>query len=596
MGGEPTGIVNGALGNDDAHGCEPSATPDTPLRGGRGYRLDTMTTSAMEPLQVPKFRALWLASVVSNLGSFLQAVAAGWLMLELTGSPLWVAAMSASSTLPLLFIALYAGALADVIDRRKLLLFAQGLMGLAAAAMTVLHSLDQLTAGVLLALGLLLGIGLAFNLPAWQALVPDLVPRGMVASAVALNSVAFNVARAVGPALGGLIVAVWGPQVAFGINALSYIGVIVVIASFADASRVVEPGGIASAVATGLRFARYTPVFRLLLLVAAGFAVTSAVVQAVLPNLARDELGGSSVLYGILLGAMGVGALIGAATRPGATRRLDDRMIATSISGFGLAGIVLGISPIPILSMVAIAFAGLFWVWSLSTLNATVQLLSPAWVRGRAMSLYMLAFTGVLPLGALLAGAIASATSTPVAIVGLSAGAVLLGVITQFSAVPSVDEVARIEHEGLFEPTPHADHVEGSPIIVLNTWIIRDEDLVPYLETMSALRMVRLRTGAIRWQLYRNVDDPHRMTEITVMSSWTDHLLQHGRLDADATALIARARAFDQDGGPLTRHLAAVDVTDPTDLPGWDALFPVDDHKHLHDTDGSIPLRPDRPD
>ncbi|CAN5325026.1 MFS transporter [soil metagenome] len=534
-----------------------------------------MSSSAVEPLRVPQFRALWLASVVSNVGSFLQSVAAGWLMLELTGSPLWVAAMSATTTLPLLFFALHAGALADVVDRRKVLLAAQVVMGSSAVAMAVLHVLDRLPAPALLGLGLLLGTGLAFNLPAWQAMVPDLVPRGMVASAVALNSVAFNVARAVGPAMGGLVVAIWGPQTAFALNALSYIGVIGVILSLGGAFRAGETTRVGSAVATGIRFARYTPVFRTLLLIAAGFAVTSAAIQAVLPNLTQDVLGGGELMYGVLLGTMGIGALVGAFTRPRVGAHLGGRMVPLSMIGFSLAGIGVGLAPTPILAGLAIAVSGLFWVWTLATLNATVQLLAPPWVRGRAMSLYMLAFTGILPLGALLAGGLGVGIGTAAAITWMSVAGVILGAATTRLRVPSLDEVGEIDHEGDFIPAPHPVAVAGSPVLVLNTWMIADEDLEEFLATMNQVRLVRLRTGALRWRLYRNVAEVHRMTEMVILGSWTEHLAQHRRLDAASSELIRRARAFDTSGGPITRHLAAIDVTDLDHLPGWEELSPL---------------------
>ena len=282
--------------------------------------------SSIDPLRIKHFRALWTAAVFSNVGTFLHAVAASWAMLELTGSPLWVGLMAASSTLPLLFLALPAGAIADLADRRRILLVAQSIMGAAAVAMAVVWYLDIISPGLLLALGLALGVGLALNQPAWQAMVPDLVPRGMVADAVALNSVAFNVARAVGPALGGLIVATSGPGLAFALNAVSFLGVIAVVFTFRPAS----PGdlgneSIGSAMAVGLRYARYTPPFRKLLSIAAGFAITSAVVQSLLPNLTRSALSAGATTYGFLLGAMGVGALIGAFTRRYGLDRLGAR-------------------------------------------------------------------------------------------------------------------------------------------------------------------------------------------------------------------------------------------------------------------------------
>ena len=221
-------------------------------------------SQAVAPLKIHRFRALWVAAIFSNVGSFLQAVAASWRMLELTGSALWVGLVSASSTLPLLVFSLPAGAIADMFDRRKVLIAAQMTMGGSAAAMAILTAAGMITPGLLLGLGLLLGTGLAFNLPSWQATVPDLVPRGLVASAVALNSAAFNVARAVGPALGGLIVAVAGAQVAFGLNALSYLGVIVVLIVLARVmgSPDREQTSMRNAIALGVRFARFTPSFR----------------------------------------------------------------------------------------------------------------------------------------------------------------------------------------------------------------------------------------------------------------------------------------------------------------------------------------------
>jgi MFS family permease len=416
---------------------------------------------------------------------------------------------------------------------------------------------------------------MAFNLPAWQAMVPDLVPRGMVASAVALNSVAFNVARAVGPALGGLVVAVWGPGAAFGLNALSYIGIIGVILSIGGAFRAGESASVGSAVAAGLRFARYTPVFRTLLLIAAGFAVTSAPIQAILPNLTEDVLGGGELMYGLLLGGMGIGALVAAFTRPGVGGRLGGRMVPLSMVGFSLSGIGLGLARDPALAWVAMAVCGLFWVWTLATLNATVQLLAPPWVRGRAMSLYMLAFTGVLPLGALVAGTVGLSIGPADTIVGMSAAGLLLAVAATRLRIPSLAEVAEIEHQGDFTPSPHPVEVAGSPVMVINTWVIGDDDLEPFLATMNRLRLVRLRTGALRWRLYRNVDDVHRMSEIMVLGSWAEHLAQHQRLDAASAALIHEARAFDTVGGPVTIHLAGVDVTHLDELPDWEALTPL---------------------
>lgn len=549
--------------------------------------------SSIEPLRIKHFRALWTAAVFSNVGSFLQAVAASWAMLELTGSPLWVGLMAASGTLPLLFLSLPAGAMADLFDRRRLLLIAQSIMGAAAVGMAVVWYTDVVSPGVLLALGLALGVGLALNQPAWQAMVPDLVPRGMVADAVALNSVAFNVARAVGPALGGVIVATSGPGLAFLLNAISFLGVIAVIVNFRpQAAGDMAGESMGSAIAVGLRYARFTPPFRRILGVAAGFAITSAAVQSLLPNITADALESTASTYGFLLGSMGVGALIGAFTRQIGLEWLGKSMVPASIAAFGVAGMAVGISRMVPLTALAMSFAGVLWVWSLSTLNATVQLMTPPWVRGRAMSLYSLAFVGFMPIGSIVSGALGSLIGAAESTAAMSVGTVILGLAFMRIGIPALGEISSTEAPEDWIAQPHADHMEGGPVMVINTWLIRHPELADFLGAMNELRHVRMRTGAYQWTLYRNAEDPHRMSEFMLLASWQDHIRQHHRMDAAAVDVIRRASAFDRSGRPQTRHLVAVSV-DPERLPEWNELLAV--HDDLHASDGSIPLAADDP-
>ncbi|MDH5373924.1 MAG: MFS transporter, partial [Acidimicrobiia bacterium] len=534
-------------------------------------------SQAVAPLRIRQFRSLWIASIFSNVGSFLQAVAGAWLMLELTGSATWVGLMAASTTLPLLFLALAAGAVADLVNRGKVLLVSQIVMGLAAAGMATITHLDLVTPARLLGLSLLLGVGVAFNLPAWQAMVPDLVPRGMVASAVALNSVAFNVARAVGPALGGLIVATAGPQLAFSLNALSYLGVIAVLAvltrRLGTADR--DASSVANAIANGIRFARFTKPFRMLLLLASLFALTSAVIQTVLPN-RTEELGGSADTFGLLLGAMGLGALVGAFTRQQVVESLGARSIPITISLFGLAGIATGLAPTPWWTVPGLLLAGMAWVWTLTTTNATAQLMSPEWVRGRAMSLYSLAFVGILPLGSILAGTLADLIGSGAAMVALSIGSVVLGLSAPRFGIPALADVETPEFTDEEPPNAHIA-TEGGPVMMVNTWLIDGQDLDTFLQVMNEVRLVRLRTGAYRWRLYRNASDPHRLSEVFLTISWEEHLAQHRRIDDASAGLLRRAREFDRDGGPITRHLVAVDVEDPGD---WEPLLAA--HAEYH--------------
>ena len=335
-------------------------------------------TSSVAPLQLPEFRALWSASLFSNIGGFLQASAAAWLMLDLTGSATWVGLMTASTTLPFLALALLAGAVADMTDRVRILLISQVAMALAAAAMAVMAFIGEATPGRLLTLGFLIGVAGSFNLPAWQALVPDLVPRDMIASAVALNSVSFNVARAVGPALGGLIIATLGAEASFGLNALSYLAVVFALAVIGRnrGQSPADSAPIATAMALGWRFARYTSAFRQVLVFGALFGLTSAVVPTLLPS-HTDFLGGGSLAYGVLLGTMGVGAIASAFAR----RRLADWLgrwtVPVAITGYSLGGIGIGVAPTLNWSVPGLVLAGMSLVLATTTLNSTAQMLSP---------------------------------------------------------------------------------------------------------------------------------------------------------------------------------------------------------------------------
>lgn len=546
----------------------------------------------MAPLKIRQFRTLWMVSTFSNVGSFLQAVAGSWLMLELTGSATWVGLMVASNTLPLLFLALPAGALADLIDRGKILLGSQILMGASAAAMAAVTVLGTITPGLLLTFGLMLGVGVAFNLPAWQAMVPDLVPRGLVASAVALNSVAFNVARAIGPALGGLILATSGPGLAFALNALSYVVVVTVIFRIRNQLSVADPDhtSIPQAIALGIRFARFTRPFRRLLGLAALFAITSSVIQAVLPT-RTEELGGGEATYGILYGAMGVGALIGAFTRKQVVETLGRRSIPTTITAFGAFGIILGFATTTWVAIPALVAIGACWVWTLTTTNATAQLMSPEWIRGRAMSLYTLAFVGIIPLGSILSGALADLLGAGMAQVTLSAAGIGLGLAAARFDIPALLDVETPEFT-LERTGPLHPETEGGPVMVVNTWVVDRSRLDEFFELMGEIKDIRMKTGAYRWRLYRNASNPHRLSEVFLCVSWDEHLAQHRRIDDSSRQLLIAARDFDVDSSPGTHHLVAVDMKAPQD---WDSLMAA--HSRYHESDGSIPLiDPVRPD
>ncbi len=528
---------------------------------------------------------MWVASVISAIGTFFQSVAASWLMLELTGSNTWVGLMVASSTLPLLFLALITGTLADMVERTRLMLVAQVIMGGSAAAMAVLTATDSITPELLLGLGFLLGIGVAINLPTWQALLPDLVPRGLVASAVALQSAAFNTARAIGPALAGILVAAAGAGLAFGINALTYvvaIGALLLVRRDLDAPER-EDTSFSNAIALGIRFTRFTPEFARLLLFTSLFAMTTAVVQAVLPD-HTTSLGGEAGAYGLLLGMMGLGALIAALSRQAIMTRLGRFSATVTVGVFGASGILLGFAPNVTVGAVAMTLAGIAWVLTLTELRAVAQLISPEWVRGRTMAMYTLAFSGILPIGAILAGVFADWIGTGPAIAAFSSATVGLGLLAPLFRLPRLDQVVSPEFSDEREIIDHDAIVGGGPVVILNHWWIDEADFEAFAEMMSEVRLVRLRTGATRWRLFRDTRDPHRLVELFVTSSWEEHLAQHGRIDDASVEVIRKARSFDVSGAPVTTHLIAVDTDHP---PEFEEL--VVTHEEMHRNDGSIP-------
>jgi len=339
-----------------------------------------------------------------------------------------------------------------------------------------------------------------------------------------------------------------------------------------------------NAIALGVRFARFTPAFRRLLALAAMFAITSSVVQAILPN-RTDELGGGAGAYGLLLGAMGLGALGGGFSRAAISSRLGRMTSPVAIGLCGLATIGVGLSTNIPMAMIGMLVAGLTWVWALATMNATAQLMSPEWVRGRAMSLYMLSFAGMLPLGSILAGWIADRIGADGAYLWLGIAGVIVGFVAAPALrIPALGDVETPEFE---ESRSQPDHVitVGGPVLITTSWDIDHRRLDEFLEVMQQVRLVRLRTGAYRWRLYRDASDPHRLTELFLTVSWEEHLAQHRRIDDASAALLRRARDLDAGGKPRTSHRVAIDIEHPEN---WTEL--VDAHAEYHRNDGSVPL------
>jgi len=370
-------------------------------------------TSAWRPLRHATFRAMWIASVVSNIGTWMHTVAAGWLMTTMAASPLLVALVQTATTLPVFLLSLPSGAVADLVDRRRLLIFTQSWMLAAAALLGILTAMGVIGPWWLLALTFALGLGAAMNGPAWSAAVPELVPREELAAAVALNSVGFNIARAIGPALGGMVMAASNAGIVFLLNAISFLAVIMVLWDWRYTRPVadVPDPRFRDAVGEGLRYVRSSRIYHAVLVRAGLFAFAGSALWAMLPVVASAELGSTSTGYGILLGCLGAGSVIGAASLAPLRRRYSpDALLAAGVVLFALATAALALLHQFALVAAAMLMGGVAWMMVMTTFNVSAQMAPPAPLRARALAIYIVAFQGGLAFGSSAWGAIAGKT------------------------------------------------------------------------------------------------------------------------------------------------------------------------------------------
>src|SRR5882762_3441543 len=387
--------------------------------------------SAWSPLRESVFRALWMATVVSNIGTWMQDVGESWLMTSLTPSPVLVALEETFGSLPVVLIALPAGALADIVDRRRLLLFMQGWMVVAAGAMGVLALMGQMTPARLLSLTFLLGIGTAMSNPVWQAITPELVRPTDLPAAITLSVVGINVARAIGPALGGFIIAASGPWAVFFLNAASFIAIMVVVYRWQPAPRrsKLPPEDIIGAMRTGTRYLRHSPELQTVLIRSGIFIVCASALWALLAQQARRGLGLGSFGYGLLLGCIGLGALVGAWLLPKARERFSmNELVAAGTVGFALATVALAYVHSFAVLAVALAAGGVAWIAVLSSLNISAQIFTPSWVRARVMAVYLLVFFGGLAGGSAVWGFAAARLGVSTALLFATVG-LLIGLL-----------------------------------------------------------------------------------------------------------------------------------------------------------------------
>jgi MFS family permease len=497
--------------------------------------------SPWAPLGQPMFRSVWTANVVSSIGGWMQAVAATWLMTSLTTSPLLITMVQSASSLPVVLLALPAGALADIADRRLILLVSQFWMMTAAAVLTALTFSGVISPALLLSLTAALALGTALMGPAFQAVITELVPPSQLSSAVTLNSAGFNLARAVGPAIGGVILARASASYVFALNALSFLAVILVLFSWRSKARksVLPAERFVSAMRASIRYVRYAPALQLVLLRTAAFILFGSAVWALLPLVVLRQLGRGPSAYGILLGALGTGALVGTILLPKFRARMSiEALVDCNIVLFGVITLASALTHSFALLIGVLFAGGIAWITLLSLFNVSARSVLPGWIEGRALAVYLLVFQGGTALGSVLWGAIAGRIGVERSLLWAGAGLFLnLLLVFRFS-LSRVAAVNATEANRWPEP-PLVDHANtrASPTLVSIQYEIDPSRREEFATFMRSLEISRRRGGALYWGLFADPLRPGVYLEEFLVESWVEHLRQHERVTADDWSL-----------------------------------------------------------
>jgi len=514
--------------------------------------------SPWAPLAIPIFRVLWFAQLGSNIGTWMQTVGAQWFLVDSAAGATIIALVQTASLAPSMLLSLPAGVLSDSLDRRKLLIWGSIISGVITIALTVIAAVGALSPWLLLLFTALIGGGSALTAPAWQAIQPELVPREQIAAASGLGGVTVNAARAIGPALAGIILSLLGTAVVFGINAASFIAAAIAVILW---KREPQPGlddrePFWGALAAGVRYVASAALIRRILLRAALFALPASAIWALLP-LVASRLHLNSAGYGGLLGALGVGAVIAVFLLPAARARVKDNYILTASAVLYGAGVA-GAAYLPFAAVLPLlVLSGIAWIGTLTVLNSSLQLTLPQWVRSRGAAMYILIFMGTMAIGSYLWGAVAQVIGTANTL-GITAGVLLL-VAASVAIWPLHPMTGKIDRTFdltwpvpmlVFEPEP-----TDGPVTIVLTYRVLPHNLDAFEDAARDLRLVRLRTGATRWRLYRSGEDADVMVETFVEPSWAEYRR------AQTKRFTGRDRSYRDavyalsEGDPVEQHL-----------------------------------------
>lgn len=517
--------------------------------------------SGFAPLTVPIFRLVWLASIISNIGSWMQTVGAQWLLVEADSSALLVALVQTASAAPVLMFAIPSGVIGEFLNRRLVLLYSQAIQFIVVLVLTYLTWAGQTTTTILLASTFVLGTISAIQLPAFQALVPDIVPRNMLVDAASLSSIGVNIARAVGPAIAGLVVAQFGVAAVFLLNAASFVvflGVLLFWKTYRPPVARHEP--FVDATRAGTRYVLHSRIVRLILLRLAIFLVPANALWALLPTIAGGSLGLSASGYGLLLAALGAGSIVGAFVLPWARRvAAFNGVVLASSAVFGAGLVVLVVSPTLWVTFPVLVATGLAWIGVIATINGTIQAFLPVWVRTRGLSFYQLVLFGGTAVGSALAGILAAVWDPGVVVIGAGILCGLGALSLLVWPLPKTEGIGRdiVEVPGV-DDEPRADGRDDAAVLVLIRYTVPEDRRAEFLTVMSQVRQTRLRTGGRDWQLYADAGDADLVVEAFTVGSWREHVSQHeGRVTEFDGELISRAWAMSATT-PVATHLLAL--------------------------------------
>jgi MFS family permease len=498
-----------------------------------------MSASPFAPFRHANFRTLWTATLGSNLGGLIQTVGAAWMMTTISASDDMVALVQAATTLPVMIFSLAAGVLADSFERRSIMLVAQILMMVVSTLLAIFALTGLLSPWLLLAFTFFIGCGTALHNPSWQASMGDLVPREDLPGAITLNSMSYNLMRCIGPAVGGLIVALAGAAFAFAVNAISYIALIRALARWKPqrAANLLPRESFVGALSGGVRYIALSPNLLKVMCRSFVFGFSAVSVLALLPLVTRDLVSGGAFSYGLILGCFGVGAIGGALLNDRVRDRWgNETIVRTSFLVFALSTIALALSRQMWLSCLVVLPAGACWVMTLSLFNVTVQLSTPRWVVGRALALYQTATFGGMAVGSWIWGVSAESHGVDGALIAASVVLVLGAAMGLRYVLPEFSKLSLDPADRFHEPTLMLDlRGRSGPIMVMVDYEIAQRDIDAFLALMAQRRRIRLRDGARQWSLLRDLEHPSVWTESYHVPTWVEYVRHHQRrTQADA--------------------------------------------------------------